>query len=118
MISKHVGTISVITLSTALVLLMLVWMGYNLADLPHQLIGNHFGDIHLNSWFVYQAIDNLLNHPGDLGHSGMYYGEPASFAYSIAPYGIAIVVLPLYLLSGSNLELTYNLYFIATFVLT
>jgi hypothetical protein len=118
MLSKHVGTISVITLSAALVLLMLVWMGFNLADLPRHLIGNHFGDVHLNSWFVYQAIDNLLNHPGDLGHSGMYYGEVASLGYSIAPYGIAIIVLPLYMLSGSNLELTYNLYFIATYVLT
>jgi len=63
-------------------------------------------------------MDNLLRRPTELGYSTIFFGEPNSFSYTIAPYAIALVSLPTYLLSGGNLILTYNLYWIATFVLT
>src|ERR1043166_1411355 len=38
--------------------------------------------------------------------------------YTIAPYSLAVVLLPCYLLLGQNLELTLNLYLLATYPLT
>ncbi len=114
---KHSGSAGLILLTTLLTLLALVWMGYDLRLLPLALIGR-LGDTYTNSWTLHQAIDNLLHSPTDLGRAPIFYGEPVPFAYTIAPYGMALAVLPLYLLSGGNIILVFNLYLIATFPLT
>jgi hypothetical protein len=120
------GSVVVLVTSTALVLLALAWMGYDLRLLPVALIGDgppavdgggHHEAVY-GSWMLYQALDNLLERPFDPGYSTMFYGDPASFAYSSTHYGIALVVLPVYLICGKNLVLTFNLYLIATFPLS
>jgi hypothetical protein len=118
LLRRYSGTISVLVLSTLLTLLVIAWMGYDVRELSRQLIGSANGDTQLNSWLVYQAMDNLLHRPTTLGYSAIFYSDPQPFAYTIAPYGIAVVSLPLFLITGGNLELTYNLYFISTYVLT
>lgn len=101
-------------------------MGYDLRLLPVAQIGDgllavddegHHEAVY-GSWMLYQALDNLLERPLDPGYSTMFYGDPASFAYSSTHYGIALVALPVYLISGKNLVLTFNLYLIATFPLS
>jgi hypothetical protein len=120
------GSVAVLVASTALALLALAWMGYDLRLLPVALIGDgppavddggHHEAVY-GSWMLYQALDNLLERPLDPGYSTMFYGDPASFAYSSTHYGIALVALPVYLISGKNLVLTFNLYLIATFPLS
>jgi hypothetical protein len=114
---RQQASLTVLLLATILILAALRWMGYDLTMISKAFIGNG-GDTLANSWAVYQALDNLLHRPFNLGYSTIFYGEHDSFFFTIAPYGIAVVVLPIYLLSGGNLELTYNLYWIATFALT
>jgi hypothetical protein len=114
---RHQASLNVLLLATVLILAALMWMGYDLRLLSKAFIGNG-GDTFANSWAVYQALDNLLHRPSNLGYSTIFFGERDSFFFTIAPYAIAVVVLPIYLVTGGNLELTYNLYWIATFVLT
>lgn len=114
---KLVETLSVIGVAVLCTLFILHCLGFNLRLFSSAYI-TFGGDTLLNSWTIYQAMDNLIHRPFDLGYSPIFYGEPAPFAYTIAPYGIALVVWPIYLLSGGNLVLTYNLYLVATFVLT
>src|SRR4051812_15436830 len=111
------GSLAELLLATLLILASLTWLGYDLKMISKTFIGNS-GDTLANSSAIYQALDNLLHRPSDLGYSTIFYGERDSFFFTIAPYGIAVAVLPIYLISGGNLELTYNLYWIATFVLT
>lgn len=101
-----------------LLLIMLAWLGYDLHHLSHVFITSRNEDTRLNAWTIQQAIDNLLHHPTDLGYAGIFYGASEPFVYTIAPYGIAIMALPVYLLTGQNIVLTYNLYFLATYILT
>ncbi|NDJ78711.1 MAG: glycosyltransferase family 39 protein [Chloroflexi bacterium] len=112
------GTLAVVGLSLLLALATIEWVGGDLSTFSSRLQPFHDGDLLLNSWTMYQAYDNLLHRPFNLGYSGIFYDEPASFAYTIAPYGIAVFTLPVYLLTGNDLLLTYNLYLVATFVLT
>jgi hypothetical protein len=100
-----------------LTVLAFEWKGYNFAKLASVVIGDQ-GDTLTFSSLVYQAIDNLFHRPTDLGFALIYYGDQSPFAYTVAPYGIAIAVLPVYLLTGLNLELTMNIYILMTFALT
>jgi hypothetical protein len=93
------------------------WKGFNFAKVGSVLIGDQ-GDTLTFTSLVYQAIDNLFHRPTNLGYALIFYPDPAPFAYTVAPYGIAIFVLPLYLLTGLNLELTMNIYILLTFALT
>ncbi len=116
-VKSHWGVWLVSLLSTLLILLAIRWMGYDYHNFASVEIGNRY-DARFNSWSLYQAIDNLLHRPLNLGYAPIFYGDSNSFSDTIAPYGIAIVTLPVYILSGANLPLTYNLYLIATFVFT
>lgn len=107
----------VMVMATSLAVGMVGWAGYDFRLLTEAFIGDR-GDTLLNSWTIQQALDNLRYRPFDLGYSRAFWGEPAAFGYTIAPYGIALGVLPIYALSGGNLILTYNLYLIATFTLS
>jgi len=116
-VAPYWGSLTILVLSTLLILAAVRWMGYDLSLLSTAFITKN-GDTYANSWAIYQAMDNLLKRPTNLGYSTIFYGETQSFAFTIAPYGICLAVLPLYLLSGGNLILTYNLYWLATFTLT
>jgi len=111
---EHAITIAV---SLILTIMSLSWMGFDFNYIARAFIGEG-GDTLLNSWTIYQAIYNLTHFPIHLGYSTIFYGENSSFAYTIAPYGIAIVSMPIYVLSGGNLFFTYNIYYLSTFVLT
>jgi hypothetical protein len=108
------GSLAVILLSTILTLLALQWIGFDLRHLSDAFIGNGGDDLG-TSWFIYQAMDNLIHRPLNLGYSTMLYGESASFTFSFTPYGIAVLTLPVYFVTNGNLELTYNLYWITAF---
>ena len=92
-------------------------MGYAPRRIATDLIGID-GDTLLNSWTLYQALENLINRPFQLGYSPMFFPDSGSFWTTIAPYGIAIPMLPVYIASGNNLILTYNTYIVLTFPLT
>ena len=100
-----------------LAILAFDWKGYDFAKFGSVVIGDQ-GDTLTFSSLVYQAIDNLFHRPTDLGYALIYYGDPSPFAYTVAPYGIAVAALPVYLLTGLNLELTMNIYILLTFALT
>ena len=104
-------------LALLLALGFLSYAGYPLRDFNRALIGSDF-DIFFNTWTMHQVFDNLLHRPTDLNHSLIFAGEEATFAYTIAPYGLALPLLPVYVLSGENLEFTLNLYWLLTFPLT
>lgn len=111
------GPLAVILISTALALLALTWMGFDLRLIAKALPGNMV-DTHFEPWSLYQAIDNLLHRPTDLGYAPIFYNDPNPFATTNATYGIAFVTLPIYLISGGNIALVSNLYLILTFPLT
>lgn len=111
------GQIAVILLSLTLTILSIQWMGYHFSLFTTAYIGG-IGDPLLNSWTIYQGIYNLTHWPIDLGYSTIFYGDQSTFAYTISPYGISLFVLPIYFLTGQNNEMTYNIYYILTFVLT
>ncbi len=115
--SRHAGSIAVIVIASGLIILALRWLGYDFNLLSTAYIGD-LEDTIANGWQLQQAMDNLLQRPDDLGYSPAFYPEPNSFSYMLAPYGIAVVALPIYLINGQNIILTYNLYLIATFALT
>ena len=100
-----------------LTLLSLRWMGFDLQLFSRAYIGG-VGDPLLNSWAIYQGIYNLSHWPINLGYSTIFYNDSASFAYTIAPYGISLTMLPVFFIFGQNMELTYNTYYILTFILT
>lgn len=114
---RTIHAIFLTAISTGLALLVMLWLGYDFSLISSAFIGDN-GDTLLNSWTLYQAFDNLLHRPLDLGYSTVFYGQDDTFGFTIAPYGIAIPLLPVYVLTGKDLELTYNLYLIATFPLT
>jgi hypothetical protein len=103
--------------TVVLAVLAFGWKGYDFANFSKVVIGDQ-GDTLTFTSLVYQAIDNLVHRPTDLGYALIYYGDPSPFAYTVAPYGVAVAVLPLYLLTGFNLELTMNIYILLTFALT
>ncbi|MBX3083354.1 MAG: hypothetical protein KF716_17105 [Anaerolineae bacterium] len=113
----HAGSLAIIVVAAVLALGALTWAGFDFRLVSQAYIGDR-GDTLLNSWTISQALDNLRFRPLDPGYSRIFYGEPASFAYTIAPYGIALLLLPVYALTGGNLVLSYNLYIVATFVLS
>lgn len=115
---KYFGALSVIILSAILAILAFWWLGYDYGQFSREVMPDSQFDAITASSTLYQASDNLLHRPLDLGYSPTFYGEPSPFAYTIAPYGIAVATLPVYLLSGQDLELTFNLYYLSTFVLT
>lgn len=110
-----VGLVGLVTL--VLTLLAFAWMGYDFSLFSEQYINAAREDVLLNSWTLYQAMDNLLHRPLDLGYAPIFYGEPVPFSYTIAPYGAALLMLPLYIVSG-DIELVYNTYMVLTYVLT
>ena len=93
------------------------WKGYDFTNFGRIVIGDQ-GDTLTFTSLVYQAIDNLVHRPTNLGYALIYYGDPSPFAYTVAPYGVAVAALPIYLLTGFNLELTMNIYILLTFALT
>jgi hypothetical protein len=111
------GAIAAVIITLVITVLMVVWMRYDLRLINTQLIGDH-PDKRLNFYLMEQAYDNLFHRPLDLGYSDQYAGDPVSFGTTIAPYGLVFATLPLYVLTGGNLILTYNLYWFATFALT
>lgn len=114
---RHAGSIGALGLSTALTLLALRWMGYDFRSFSSAFIGDGLDTLH-NASIVAQALDNLLHRPFDLGYGTFFYGEASPLSYTLVPYGIAVAVLPVYLITQHNIVLTYNLYFISTFALT
>ena len=115
--SKHAGSIAVIAIASGLTILALGWLGYDFRLLSTAYIGDLEDTLGIG-WQLQQAMNNLLQRPDNLGYSPALFPEPNSFSYMLAPYGIAIVALPVYLITGHNIILTYNLYLIATFALT
>lgn len=106
-----------ITVTTALTLLSLIWLGYDLSLLPRAIIGD-YQVTHYTLWTINQALNNILHRLPDLGYAPIFYGEPSPFALTIAPYGVAITILPVYFLAGKNIILAYNLAWIASFPFT
>jgi hypothetical protein len=115
--SAYWGSLVVLVLTTLLTIGALTWMGYDLNLLGRAYIGNG-GDTYATSWFLHQGYENLTKRPFDLGYATDFYGEAAPFAFTIAPYGLSLITFPLFWLTGGNLVLTYNLYWILTFPLT
>ncbi len=116
-LKRYKFELAVAAAAIVLAVLAFDWKGYNLAKLGSVVIGDQ-GDTLTFTSLVYQAIDNLFHRPTDLGYALIYYGDTAPFSYTVAPYGIAVAVLPIYLLTGLNLELTMNVYILLTFALT
>ncbi len=114
---RWIAAIAAVSLITAL--LAVAWMGFDLSRIAEAVIGDSKDGITF-PYHLFQAVDNLLNRPLDLGYARIFASvlEAAPNSYTIAPYGIAIVTLPVYLLSGANHILTANLYVLATFPLT
>src|SRR5271165_5536654 len=77
------GSILVLIMATLLTLGALNWMGYDVAHVGDAFIGNG-GDTYATSWMIFQAMDNLVHRPFDLGYSTIYYGEKSSFAFTVA----------------------------------
>ncbi|MBZ0318253.1 MAG: glycosyltransferase family 39 protein [Anaerolineae bacterium] len=111
------GQILIVGLSTVLAGLAFNWTGIDLLQVDKIFWGSHY-DEYLNSYTLWQALENLQNRPTDLGFSLMFHNNPDSLGYTIAPYGMAIFVMPLYLLSGENIFTTYNVYIFLTIPLT
>lgn len=116
-VKRHKVELAVAVGAALLAMLAFSWKGYPFGKIGSVVIGDQ-GDTLTFTSLVYQAIDNLFHRPTDLGHALIFYGDPAPFAYTVAPYGIAVAVLPIYLLTGLNLELTMNIYILLTFALT
>jgi len=116
-VRNHWGVIALVLATIPLALLYFRWLGYDLGAFSFNPLGDR-ADTIFNSWTISQAIDNLLHRPLQLGYAPILAGDANAFNYTIAPYGIAIVTLPIYLLTGQNLALTYNIYLIGTYTLT
>jgi hypothetical protein len=116
--SRHLESIAVMGMSAVLVALMLSYLGYDLRDFSRVYVASRNADTRFNAWTIEQAIDNLRFHRDDLGFANIFYGDSEPFAYTIAPYGIAVVTLPIYVISGQALIFTYNLYFVFTYIFT
>lgn len=116
-VRKHSGSILILIISTLLTLLMLGWMGFDLQAIPSARMGN-LNDTYASDYYFFQALENLVNWPIDLGNSLVLGGIENSFGYTVAPYGIALPFAPLYLLSGRNFILMRNLYVISSYVFT
>lgn len=115
LVLKHYGSLMVLGLSTLLFLLALMWIGVDLRMIKRAYVGDQV-DTLVSSWLIHQATDNLLH--GDLTRSTMFYGEPVPFALTNGMFGVAILTMPLYFLTGKNLILTQNIYLILSFPLT
>ncbi|HUN22383.1 MAG TPA: hypothetical protein PK299_04535 [Anaerolineales bacterium] len=111
------ASFAVIFISLLIIIATLTWRGYDFRLFSTVRIGDRY-DTHLNSWTIYQAIDNLLHRPFELGYAPIYFGDKNPFAYTIAPYGIAVFILPVFLITNGNIALSYNIYFLLTFCLT
>jgi len=110
------GHALVLSSASVLTILAIRWMGFDFSMMGRAYLTG--GDFIQTDWAIYQGIYNLTHWPIKLGYSTIFWHDPASFAYTIAPYGISIFVLPIYFLTGQNLQLTGNIYFLLTFVLT
>lgn len=115
--NKHAGSLIALALSTLLTLLLLQWLGFDLRYIGTAYMGKS-NDTHTSIYYLYQAFENMLNWPLDLGDSLLLGIEPNSYSYTAAAYGVAIPYIPLYVLSGHNYLLVYNLHIIISFVLT
>ena|GEM_PF-2642814 len=104
---------------TALTLAMIAWQGYDFSRISTYSIGDS-GDGYTYAYHIFQAMDNLLYRPFNLGYGLIFYDPNTAHAsaYTIAPYGIALPMLPFYILSAGNHILVSNWYVIATFPLT
>lgn len=111
------GSIAIIVLSTLFTGLAFNWVGIDFLQVNKIFWGWRY-DEYLNSYSLWQALENLQNRPTDLGYSLMFYNNPNSLGYTIAPYGIALFMMPLYVLSGENIFLTYNVYLFSTLPMT
>lgn len=111
------GSIAIIVLSTLFAGLAFNWVGIDFFQVNKIFWGWRY-DEYLNSYSLWQALENLQNRPTDLGYSLMFHNNPNSLGYTIAPYGIAIFTMPLYVLSGENIFLTYNVYLFSTLPMT
>ncbi|MFH1176400.1 MAG: hypothetical protein V1750_03250 [Acidobacteriota bacterium] len=114
---KNKVSVGLIAGTFVLALLAFVWKGYELGGLASVVIGDQ-GDTLTFTSLVYQAIDNLFHRPMNLGYGLFFFNDPSPLASTVAPYGLAVAVLPIYLLTGFDLELTMNIYILATFALT
>src|SRR5712692_10494969 len=99
LINKYSGAIIAFMAAIILAVCAASWMGFDFRLVDRSLIGDKSDSV-ANSWAIYQATDNLLHRPTNLGYSTIFYGTKASFASTIAPYGIAVFILPFYFLSG------------------
>jgi hypothetical protein len=105
----------------ALLTLVLTWplVRSLRSELPADL-----GDPLLNTWILAWDADHLLRAvTGHLGalreywHANIYYPHPLALAYSEHLTAQAVMVLPIYAITG-NPVLVYNVAFLATFVLS
>jgi hypothetical protein len=88
-------------------------------DIPWDL-----GDSLLNAWILAWDADHLLRFlSGDVDairnfwNANIFYPEPLTLAYSEHLFAQAVQILPIYALTG-NIILSYNVLFLATFVLS
>src|SRR5689334_5831722 len=107
MLRKHADSIAILVIASILTVLAFLWKGYAFNNLSSVLIGDQL-DTLSNAANLYQAFDNLLHRPSNLTYGLFFYNDPAPMVYTIAPYSLAVVLLPCYLLLGQNLELTLN----------
>jgi hypothetical protein len=117
MLRKYADSMAILVIASILTVLAFIWKGYAFSNLSTVLIGDQL-DTLSNAANLYQAFDNLRHRPGNLTYGLFFYNDPTPMVYTIAPYSLAVVLLPLYLLLGQNLELTLNLYLLATYPLT
>lgn len=116
---RYQSLVVVALIATALSLLAFRWLGYDFTYFDSSPIGGPTQqDVWIERWNLYQALENLLHRPTDLGYATIFAGEPSPMALSIGSYGQAVQTLPVYLLTSGNIDITYNLYYIATFVLS
>ena len=114
---RYYGPVLLLALSILTTMLFALWMGFDLSMIDEAPFGNDKDTI-FERWVLFQSIDNMFNRPDELGYSPIYFDEENTFGYTTATYGISLVALPVYILSGENLDLAYNFYVMATFPLT
>lgn len=106
-------------LALLLAIMAFAWMGYDYNTFSRTPIGDNRDPL-LMAYFLDQCYDNLAHHPTQLGYSRIFYNpdDPNTFATTTAPYGLAILMAPVYIISGYNAVFTLNVYVLLTFGLT
>lgn len=100
----------------AVLLFLVMSAALNRELLPHltNALPGNAGDPMLNAWILGWVSDAVVSHPDQLWDAPIFHPHPNTLAFSEHLVGIAIVVAPIYWLSGDAV-LTYNLAFLLGF---